>query len=243
MVKNENFITIQGWMTKLNISGNELITYAIIYGFSQDEHSVFCGSASYIAKWIGIDKRNVLEILKRLAEKGLIEKIEKTVNNVKLCDYRIIPWGGGDETSPGMMKHHRGGDETSPGGGDETSPHIYNIDNIEDKKDIYKSGGVTKPTEKEVIEYAKEQNDFAGVGGFVCTPEQAEDFFNHYESQGWLSGNGIPIHNWRNKLKEWVKEKYKQQQQAPKAIPRMSYKEIKEAENHMKLQKMLNGEL
>ena len=62
MIKNENFITIQGWMTKLNISGNELLTYAIIYGFSQDEQSVFSGSSSYISKWLNVDKRNVLEI-------------------------------------------------------------------------------------------------------------------------------------------------------------------------------------
>ena len=209
MVKDENFITIQGWMTKLNISGNELITYAIIYGFSQDEHSVFCGSASYIAKWLGIDKRNVLEILKRLVEKGLIEKIEKTVNNVKICDYRIILGGGGDETSPGMMKHHRGGDETSPGGGDETSPHIYNIDNIEDsdsKKQKPVRGAFVPPTEQEVLEYAKDMNDHRGVGGFICSRQTALEFFHNYNRQDWLIGNGNHMTNWKSGLRLWAKK-------------------------------------
>ena len=187
MVKDENFITIQGWMTKLNISGNELITYAIIYGFSQDEHSVFCGSASYIAKWLGIYKRNVLEIIQRLEEKGLIEKIEKTVNNVKICDYRIILGGGGDETSP----------------------HIYNIDNIEDsdsKKQKPVRGAFVPPTEQEVLEYAKDMNDHRGVGGFICSRQTALEFFHNYNRQDWLIGNGNHMTNWKSGLRLWAKK-------------------------------------
>lgn len=35
MVKPENYITIQGWMrTELDLKGNELNLYAIIYGFT-----------------------------------------------------------------------------------------------------------------------------------------------------------------------------------------------------------------
>lgn len=38
-IKNENFIAIQGFMVKeLGLSGNELIAYALIYGFSQDNY-------------------------------------------------------------------------------------------------------------------------------------------------------------------------------------------------------------
>ena len=37
MVKNENYLVIQGWMiTELKLKGNELLIYAIIYGFSQN---------------------------------------------------------------------------------------------------------------------------------------------------------------------------------------------------------------
>lgn len=36
MVKNENYLVIQGWMiTELKLKGNELLIYAIIYGFSR----------------------------------------------------------------------------------------------------------------------------------------------------------------------------------------------------------------
>ena len=48
-MKNENYIVIQGWMrNELNLKGNELIVYALIYGFSQDEESEFTGSVAYI---------------------------------------------------------------------------------------------------------------------------------------------------------------------------------------------------
>ena len=122
MIPNNNYIIIQAFMVNdLNLKGNELLVYALIYGFSQDGQSVFSGTSKYISDWIGIDKRNVLEILKRLVEKELIIKSDKVVNGIKLCDYK---------TSPVVMKHHRGGDETSP--------HIYNIDNIKIKEKIYK---------------------------------------------------------------------------------------------------------
>ena len=95
------------------------------------------------------------------------------------------------------------------------------------------------PTLEQVLEYARQQNEMAGVGGFPVTQEQASDFYHHYAAQGWVAGNGIPIWNWKPKLREWVKEKYK----PGKAPPRLSLKEMKDMENHAKLQKMLNGEL
>lgn len=65
------------------------------------------------------------------------------------------------------------------------------------------------PAIEEVLEYARQQNSIAGIGGFPCTDEQATDFFHHYAAQGWIAGNGIPIHNWQHKLREWAKERYK----------------------------------
>lgn len=110
-------------VSELCLSRNELLCYAIIYGFCQDGQSFFSGTSAYIAEWLNIDKRNALDVLKRLCDKGLLIKKERNIGGIKLCDYK---------TSPVVMKHHRGGDETSPGGGDETSPHIYNIDNNKD---------------------------------------------------------------------------------------------------------------
>lgn len=91
-VKNENFITIQGWMvSQLELKGNELMVYAIIYGFTQDGESIYKGGLQYLANWTNSTKQGITNNLKSLVEKGYIEKIEETINNVKFANYRIVP--------------------------------------------------------------------------------------------------------------------------------------------------------
>ena len=88
-VKDESYLHFQGWMrTRLGLKGNELVIYAVIYGFSQDGSSWFSGSAGYLADWAGITRQQAMVILKKLLEKQLIIKREKEVNGVKLCDYK-----------------------------------------------------------------------------------------------------------------------------------------------------------
>lgn len=103
-MKNNNFITIQGWMVnEIGLSGNELLLYAIIYGFSQDENNVFNLSLSYTTKWLNVSKPTVIGILKKLIEKKLIEKTEKTENGVKCCSYRVVNnfnWGSKESLPP-----------------------------------------------------------------------------------------------------------------------------------------------
>jgi len=44
-MKNENYITVLGWMVnELQLSGNEMVLYALIYGFSHDGKSKFNGN-------------------------------------------------------------------------------------------------------------------------------------------------------------------------------------------------------
>ncbi len=87
-VKRENHITIQGWMlTDLNLKGNELLIYAIIYGFSQAENQAFSGSLQYLADWTNIAKESVCRVVKSLVEKGYIIKSVKAVNGIRVCEY------------------------------------------------------------------------------------------------------------------------------------------------------------
>lgn len=90
-MKNENYITIQGWMVnELHLSGNELLVYALVYGFSQDGESEFNGSLSYVADIIGRRTPVVSAILARLAERGLIEGTIRAGHTTlwKVCDFR-----------------------------------------------------------------------------------------------------------------------------------------------------------
>lgn len=74
-VKDTNFITIQGWMrTKLGLKGNDLLVYAVIYGFSQTDGAKFTGSRKYLAEWCGCSMATVDRTLNTLIDKGLISK-------------------------------------------------------------------------------------------------------------------------------------------------------------------------
>ena len=118
-IKDINYVTIQGWMiNQLHLSGNELIAYAVIYGFSQAENQYMTCSQEYIGNWCNLSRESTNRLLKRLIEKGLIiKKLSNKKGAIKVYEYKAI-------TS----------DETSHVTSDETSHYNNNII----KKDIYK---------------------------------------------------------------------------------------------------------
>ena len=83
-----NYVVIQGWMrTELRLKGNELLVFAIIYGFSQTEEQRFTGSLQYLADWCGATKQGIQNSLKSLLDKQFIEKQAIIKNGVKFCEY------------------------------------------------------------------------------------------------------------------------------------------------------------
>lgn len=57
MNKN-SYIHIAPFMVQeLGLKGNELLVYAIIYGFSQDNESDFHGSLQYLCEWTNSTNR------------------------------------------------------------------------------------------------------------------------------------------------------------------------------------------
>ena len=121
MISDGNYITIQGWMrTELNLSGNELIVYAIIYGFSQNKQGEFTGSAQYLADWVGCTRRTIMSILNKLVEEGTISKTETVLNNnEKRVSYQAnVGVGknflGGEKISQGVGKIFLGGVKKFP---------------------------------------------------------------------------------------------------------------------------------
>lgn len=135
LIMPESFVTIQGWMvTHLKLKSNELMIYAIIYGFCQIRGQVFSGSVRYLAEWTNSTKRGVYKNLKSLVDKGLIEKIEENINGVKFCKYTICENRLPSRTrfcSPVMNKVHQGDEQSSPGGDEQSSPNNIDIDNID----------------------------------------------------------------------------------------------------------------
>ena len=114
MINKENYIVIQGWMiTDLGLKGNELLIYALIYGFSQDNTSKFQGSANYIAEWTNTSRQSVINNLKSLVEKGLIKRNDIIRNGVRFVDYYVTNFTGCQKSLQGMSKNFTGGCQKS----------------------------------------------------------------------------------------------------------------------------------
>lgn len=121
MISNGTYITIQGWMrTELNLSGNGLIVYAIIYGFSQNKQGEFTGSVQYLADWVGCTKRTVTTILRKFVDEELVKKtVVQLDNNSKRVSYQAnVGVGknflGGEKISQGVGKNFLGGVKKFP---------------------------------------------------------------------------------------------------------------------------------
>lgn len=81
------YIVIQDWMiSDLQLKGNELLTYSLIYGFSQDGESEFKGSLKYISEFLGISKstaqRSIISIHASAKEATLI-KLLRTLYKIE----------------------------------------------------------------------------------------------------------------------------------------------------------------
>lgn len=129
-VKDESYICIQGWMiNRLNLKGNELLVYAIIYGFSQDEESRFTGSLQYLADWTNSSKQGVMKNLKSLADKGYIEKTDRMINGVKFCEYHTKKFN-----TP-LNNVEQGMKQSLMGGIKQSLPNNIDLDNIKNNID------------------------------------------------------------------------------------------------------------
>ena len=119
-VKSENYIHIPGWaVCELGLKGNELLIYAIIHGFSQEENQTFRGSIRYLVDWTGSSKMTVIRALRSLETKKLIRKIERFENGVKFCEYCVTRYENlqkepDNEMIPVVSKWYRGGIKMIP---------------------------------------------------------------------------------------------------------------------------------
>lgn len=125
-MKSENFVIIQGWMcNELELKGNELLVFALIYGFSQDGVSKFHGTRQYIADTFNISRPTVDKALQGLLDKQYIYKegFDDFVNpNIYWANIEVV------------KKLYMGCKETLQGGCKETLLNNNSKQTIKDKK-------------------------------------------------------------------------------------------------------------
>lgn len=84
------YVVLQQYMVEgLGLTGDELIVYAIIYGFCLDGKSSCRCTREYFAYWLGKSKTTVCRVIDSLCEKGCIVRDHEIVNGQTMPRYRL----------------------------------------------------------------------------------------------------------------------------------------------------------
>ena len=119
-MNDKGYVNIQGWMiNNLGLTGNKLILFALIFGFSQDGVSKFRGSGSYIASALNISRRTAINLLKELLKDKYITKEKNNTGNLYCAEISLLK-------SKGVKKLHSESEEVAQVSSAETSHNIYN---------------------------------------------------------------------------------------------------------------------
>ena len=126
---SKNFITVQGWMAQnLNLKGNNLLTFALIFGFCQDKESQFKGSLKYICEWLQCSRGTAMNALSFLVENDMIVKKVISKNLVTFNEYTI--------SERVVQILNGGGTNIERGGGTKIEPNNIVLNNIEDNNTL-----------------------------------------------------------------------------------------------------------
>ena len=181
-MRDENFLVICGWMrNRLGLSGNELLVYALIFGFTQNGEDWYSGSLSYIADTIGATKRTAISVLSSLEEKGLVLKDQYMVQNVTFNRYRAVCTG------------FIGGEKISSECGEKFSPNNIKKENISPLN----TKVFCPPTVDEVRSYVAEKG---------ITNVDPEQFVDYYQSNGWKVGR-TKMQDWKAAVRTWTRNR------------------------------------
>lgn len=192
-MKDSSFFVIQGWMVNcLKLKSNELLIFAIIYGFSKDNQGKFDGSLKYLSEASGISKNTVINSLNSLVEKEFIIKENITINNITFCKYY----------QNDMVVQNLVGGYTNfcdLGGANFGTNNILN-NNIEDKKQILFSDSFFNSYEN-LRNVLKNNEDFKSKYAGVNLNHYLEDVLLWSDSQNKKRTN----QGWLATLRNWMK--------------------------------------
>lgn len=188
----------------LGLTGNELLAYALIYGYSNGDAGCYFGGTARLAQILGVKERQARGILKNLVDRGLIKR---EYHNAVPC-YMVV----GNPLPPMAENCQRQNNAEQTAINCQTNgnklPHIYNnniniyksLSNKEEPSKNFSSSSDSqtitpaakhcaprfqKPSIAEIQDYCTERKNFVN-------PQQ---FFDFYESNGWMVG--------KNKMKDW----------------------------------------
>jgi hypothetical protein len=177
------FFTITEEMRQWGLSGNELLVFALVNTFSQKAQGCYWGSLEYTCECCGISRATAIRTFNTLIGKGLITKNKIVTGDKVQTIYVATAVSKCDSQS-----------QNDTSGGLKMTPNIE--DRYINKDSLYKKGGhhFQKPSLDDIREYCISRSN-------KVDPEQ---FFNFYESKGWVVGKS-PMKDWRAAVRTWEK--------------------------------------
>ena len=175
------WIPIEIWMDK-DLSWNEKILLMEIDSFTSKDRECYI-SNEYIAELLGVSVSWASKCLSHLLDLGLV---------------RVVKFDGRKRYVESTIQFKADLNDSSMQDGIKV-PHTNNneyINNTLSNKDTRQK--FVKPSIEEIRQYCQEK----GVN------VDAEQFFNFYESKGWVIGKS-PMKNWRAAVATWAKRMLK----------------------------------
>ena len=200
-------------MFELGLTGNDVIVYALIYGFSQDNRTWFNGSLNYIMQKVHVgSKQTIINVLGKLEQNGLIKKRVVNYHNEYMVDFKAIKELGSLKIRPykNIYKNNSKNiekeivKEKEPQAAETTTttepiiePEVVEAEELKKEKSSAQKERKTmeRPTLDEVRAKIMEK-------GYSV---DAEAFWNYYESNGWKVGKN-PMKKWESALVTWQKK-------------------------------------
>ncbi len=203
------WIPIEIWQNR-SLSWNEKILLMEIDSFTAKDRECYI-SNEYIAELLGVSVSWASKCLSHLLELGLV---------------RVVKFDGRKRYVESTIQFKADLNESSMQDGTKV-PHTDNNEYINiNNNSLYKksSSRFQKPTIEEIRQYCLEK-------GYNV---DAEQFFNFYESKGWVVGKS-PMKNWRAAVSTWNKRE--------KEIPRRKRESRKESafEHNLKVMDHIFG--
>jgi hypothetical protein len=192
-MKSSSYYVVQGWMiNELQLKGNELLIFAIIYGYSKDGQGKFEGSLKYLCDSTGASRNTVISSLNSLIEKEFILKENISINNITFCKYF--------QNEQVVQFLHGGSAVFDELGSAISAPNNTITNNIEDKKQILFSDSIWNSYHNLKVELAKDEkfkSEYAGVD----LKNYIEDCLAWSVSKNQKSTN----RGWLLTLRNWMK--------------------------------------
>ncbi len=203
------WIPIEIWQNR-SLSWNEKILLMEIDSFTAKDRECYI-SNEYIAELLGVSVSWASKCLSHLLELGLV---------------RVVKFDGRKRYVESTIQFKADLNESSMQDGTFV-PHTDNNEYINiNNNSLYKKGSsrFQKPTIEEIRQYCLEK-------GYNV---DAEQFFNFYESKGWVVGKS-PMKNWRAAVCTWNKRE--------KEVPRRKRESRKESafEHNLKVMDQMFG--